>query len=176
MMQVGVCREADLESLEVPSKSASARMRILVVDDDEAVRDSFALALSGLDCELLFAENGIAGIDVFKRGDVGLVFLDLRMPGLDGVHTLRLLRQMRPEAKICILSAFVEEHMGSLIDLASERLDFELFRKPLDIDEIRALTLTLAGPEVAYTADDAQKAAPAARRKIRVLKPRAWRN
>jgi CheY-like chemotaxis protein len=175
MSEVGVCREAELESVEVPSKRAGARMRILVVDDDEAVRESFAVALSGLDCELLFAENGLVAIDVFARGGISLVFLDLRMPGLDGVRTLRALREMQPEAKICVLSAFVDEHMGSLIDLASERLDFELFRKPLDIDEIRALTLTLAGPEAAYMADNA-RAASRVERKVRVLKPRSWRN
>jgi CheY-like chemotaxis protein len=176
MMQVGACREAGLESVDAPSKTAKARMRILVVDDDEAVRDSFALALAGLDCELLFAANGITAVDIVTQNEVGLVFLDLRMPGLDGVRTLRLLRQVRPETKICILSAFVEEHMGSLIDLASERLDFELFRKPLDIDEIRALTLTLAGPEAAYVPDESRAATPVASRKVRVLKPRAWRN
>jgi CheY-like chemotaxis protein len=150
-MSVVVCREEDLETTEVPAPRVDARVRVLIVDDDEAVRDSFALALSGLSFELVFAEDGIGAIDAVTRRDVDLIFLDLRMPGLDGVRTLRVLRQVSPLTTICVVSAFVEEHMGALIDLASERFDFELFRKPLDLDEIRALVLTLAGPADRYS-------------------------
>jgi hypothetical protein len=175
MMQVGGCRKTDLESVEVPSKSAISRLRILVVDDDEAVRDSFALALSGLDCELLFAENGIAA------SISSVAVTSVSYSSTCGCRVWTACRRCAccgrcgPTRRSAFSRRSSKEHMGSLIDLASESLDFELFRKPLDIDEIRALTLTLAGPDAAYTADEARKPSRV-ERKIRVLKRRAWRN
>jgi CheY-like chemotaxis protein len=146
MMQAGVCQEERPETVEVSHEAAQRHGRILVVDDDEAVRSAFSLALCGLGSELTVVDDGYKALELIERERFDLVFLDLRLPGLDGVRTLQVMRRVRPDIKVCILSAFVEEHMGDLIDLASESMRFELFRKPLDIDEIRALTATLLAP------------------------------
>jgi CheY-like chemotaxis protein len=117
--------------------------RILVIDDDEAVRTAFQLALDDFPTELVLASDGLAGLDVLGRASVDLVFLDLRMPGIDGVETLHRLRSCGVDCAICIMTGYAEEYMVPLIEATSEELGFELFRKPLEMQDIRAIALTL---------------------------------
>jgi CheY-like chemotaxis protein len=68
---------------------------VLIVDDD--VRNVFALTsvLEGYGMEVLYAENGRAGIDVLQRyPDIALVLMDIMMPELDGYATTETIRRM----------------------------------------------------------------------------------
>ena len=84
--------------------SASAR-RLLVVDDEEKIREMLTrfFALKGYDVRSVAGgEEALALLDVFPPD---VVLLDLLMPGLSGVETLKQLKQRRPSLKIVILSA-----------------------------------------------------------------------
>ena len=63
---------------------------VLVIDDESAVRKSFALALDEI-CHVDVAESGEIGVDKFQKAHYELVFLDLKMPGMNGVETLKKL-------------------------------------------------------------------------------------
>ena len=81
---------------------------VLVVDDEESVRE---LALNILDMEgikALAAADGEEALDVFRahRSDIAVVLLDLTMPGLTGVETLHKLREIDPDVRIIILSGY----------------------------------------------------------------------
>ena len=67
-------------------------MRILVVDDDAAVRDSLARTLRFEGHEVQLAGDGLAALDAVGRHDPDAVILDVSMPGLDGLETCRRLR------------------------------------------------------------------------------------
>jgi CheY-like chemotaxis protein len=111
--------------------------RVLVIDDDEAVRDSFRLALDGTSYGLVTANSGEAGVELALDGEFfDLVFLDLEMPGICGIETLRRLRACGCSAPIFIVTAFAEEFMVELKQAADSGLTFELARKPLDCSEI----------------------------------------
>ena len=66
--------------------------RILVVDDDEGVRDSIAMTLEYEGYECIFARSGQEGLDKIASECPDLVLLDIKMPGMDGLELLRRLR------------------------------------------------------------------------------------
>ncbi len=111
-------------------------MRILVIDDEEAVRTSFHLALEGLPYRLGTAATGEAGLEALRSEPADLIFLDLHMPGIDGVETLRRLRRAGIETPVYVITAFADEFMQRLQEAVDEGLDFELVRKPIELDDI----------------------------------------
>lgn len=109
--------------------------RILVIDDEESIRKSFALWLDDMGYEVKTAASGEEGIKAEQERPNDLVFLDLKMPGMDGVETLRQLRLIT-EAPVYIVTAFHAEFLTELKMIRREGLEFELLRKPLDTDEL----------------------------------------
>ena len=83
---------------------------VLVVDDEEVVRDLARRVLERQGYTVLLADNGPAAIDVFKRhpGAIALVVLDLNMPHMSGEETLQELRRIRPEVKVVVSSGYTE--------------------------------------------------------------------
>ncbi|NIM11461.1 MAG: response regulator [Candidatus Aminicenantes bacterium] len=118
---------------------------ILVIDDDEAVRKSFMLALEETGHRVNTAESGEKGIKKVKATTYDLVFLDLKMPGLNGVETLRQLRQLDIAVPVYIVTAFHKEFLKDLKLLSDDGIDFELLKKPIGSDEIIELTESMLG-------------------------------
>ncbi|MGR3318671.1 MAG: response regulator [Candidatus Anammoxibacter sp.] len=114
--------------------------RILVIDDDEAVQDSFQLAIKsdGNFCESAFTgEEGIVKASGNNKPD--LIFSDLRMPGIDGIETLRQLHKVCPDTPRYVVTAFHREYMKSLKTLVEGGVDFEICNKPLNHNQIRRI-------------------------------------
>ncbi len=65
-----------------------SKPKILIIDDEEAVRETIGKAMRREGYELFFAENGKEGLSVFKKISPILVILDLRMPAMDGFEFL----------------------------------------------------------------------------------------
>ena len=110
--------------------------RILIIDDDEAVRFAFRLALEDLPYQINEAEHGEIGSRLATTESVDAVFLDLRMPGINGVEVLRRIRASKPDLLIYIVTAFHREFLDQLVSARGEGLAFELLRKPLDRQQI----------------------------------------
>ena len=66
--------------------------RILVVDDDDALREMVGLVLSGAGYEPLFAADGISAVSVFSEKNPDLVLLDIMLPGQSGIEVCRQIR------------------------------------------------------------------------------------
>jgi CheY-like chemotaxis protein len=113
---------------------------ILVVDDDAAVRGAFELVLSEMGCQVRLAENGLQGIEMAQAQRPDLVFLDLKMPGIDGVETLRRLLALDPTLNIYIVTAFSQEYLADLKAAQAQGLQFQLANKPLSSSQIRHIT------------------------------------
>jgi len=82
------------------------RARILVIDDERAVREliSDALKIEGHDVHT--AENGKEGLDLIGRSRFDLVFCDLRMPGISGRDAIAVIRSQDASARILVLTSF----------------------------------------------------------------------
>ncbi|MEW8013551.1 MAG: response regulator transcription factor [Candidatus Sedimenticola endophacoides] len=112
------------------------------------VRDSFSLAL-GEEYEVVGAADGDQGVRLARGRRSDLVFLDLRMPGLSGVETLRRLHLLDPGIDVCIVTGFYEEYLRELIQAGEEGIRFQVARKPIDQEKIRVIAEShLQGPQV----------------------------
>jgi CheY-like chemotaxis protein len=116
------------------------KKRILIIDDDSAVRNAFTLALRREPYDITCVASGEDGIEQVKQHDFDLIYLDLRMPGMDGVATLHQLRVLKPELLIYIVTAFHREFFEDLAAARQQGLAFELLRKPLERQQIIDIT------------------------------------
>ena len=113
---------------------------ILVIDDDRAVRDAFELALGDEGYTVRLAEDGFNGLKMARQQRPDLVFLDLKMPGIGGVETLRNLLGDDASIKVYIVTAFAQEYMSGLAQAKQDGLRFQLAAKPLSPQQIRLVT------------------------------------
>lgn len=110
--------------------------RILVVDDDQGILDSFEVLL-GEQYELIKAENGYEALRILMENPPQLIFLDIKMPGLDGIDILKKLKEDQNEVGVVIITASNQE------GIEEEARSFgviDYLRKPLDIFEIDRIT------------------------------------
>ena len=119
--------------------------QILVIDDDAAIRKSFHLALEDTAFKVDSAESGEKGIEMERQVSYDLIFLDLKMPGLNGVETLRKIRENNQEVPVYIITAFHDEYFADLKKIQADRIHFELLAKPLDSGQIVAITQAVLG-------------------------------
>ncbi len=115
--------------------------KILVIDDDAAVRGAFELVLSEMGCAVRVAEDGLAGIEMARSERPDLIFLDLKMPGIDGVETLRRLLALDTTLSIYIVTAFSQEYLSDLNAAQAQGLKFQLASKPLSSSQIRRIAM-----------------------------------
>ena len=113
--------------------------RVLVIDDDDGVRESFRAALEDGGYAVTTADSGAAGLESAAAARPDLIFLDLKMPGLSGVETLRRLHDSCPHTPVYLVTGFYGEFVTPLRELQRAGIDFNLARKPLTASEIKAI-------------------------------------
>ncbi len=113
--------------------------KILVIDDEAAITRLFGAALKDFDCDVVPAHSGEEGIEKFKGGGCRIVFLDLQMPAMSGIETLRRIRRMDPEVPVYVISGFYEKYFNQLKEVSDDGLEFEVIKKPVDTGSIRAV-------------------------------------
>ncbi len=118
---------------------------VLVIDDDAGVRESFRAVLDVGGYAVTVAETGIAGIESARARRPGLIFLDLKMPGMSGVQTLAALHTACPGVPVYIVTAFYGDYIAGLRALQSDGVDFNLARKPLTAHEILMIAASRLG-------------------------------
>ncbi len=116
-------------------------MQILVVDDDQAVRDSLARSLKYSGDDVLTASDGIEALAKLAGHTPDAVIMDVMMPRLDGLETTRMLREGGNDVPILILTA--RDAVGDRVDGLDAGAD-DYMVKPFALDELlarlRALT------------------------------------
>jgi len=89
--------------------------RILVIDDEELLRDTFEDALQSAGHDLATAENGIIGVERYREGIFDLVITDIIMPDKEGLQTIIEIREIEPEQRIIAVSGGGRDlHLGYL--------------------------------------------------------------
>jgi FixJ family two-component response regulator len=113
---------------------------VLIVDDEKNIRLTLALALETLNIPVDTAVNGEEALQKLGKKSYGLMLLDLRMPGIDGLEVLRRVPEIRPEVKVVIITAW-----GS-IEAAVEAMKLgavDFLQKPFDAEDVRELVASL---------------------------------
>ncbi|WP_025322538.1 sigma-54-dependent transcriptional regulator [Deferrisoma camini] len=112
-------------------------MRTLIVDDERSIREGLAKTLRRMGHEAEVCSDGASALDCFRQGDYHLVFLDLKMPGLDGMEVLARMRELDPEVIVVIITGYPS------IDnvLKAFRLGaYDYLPKPFSPQEVRITT------------------------------------
>jgi CheY-like chemotaxis protein len=78
--------------------------KILVIDDEPGIRDLLDTLLSEKGHDVILADTGEKGLEVFRRARPDVVVLDLKMPGMDGLTVLQQVRRDNPKQPVIILT------------------------------------------------------------------------
>jgi two-component system response regulator HydG len=125
--------------------------RILIVDDDSDHGESIAdlLDLRGYEAEL--ATSGEAAAARFREVDFDLVFMDVKLPGMNGVETFFEFRRIRPDAKVVMMTGY---SVAQLVAQAVENGALGVLHKPFAIDDLLTTLEQVKPRGMVLVADD----------------------
>ncbi len=107
--------------------------KIMVVDDDTDLRTTLQETLTGKGREVVSAKDGFEAIELASEGDIELIFMDIRMPGMDGVETFLKIKEVLPNCTVVMMTGHAVE---SLIERALSEGAKACLNKPVSIEEI----------------------------------------
>jgi signal transduction histidine kinase/ActR/RegA family two-component response regulator len=136
-LPVWKARVVDVTSRAPPAHGQSNfPKRVLVVDDNEAARESFQLMLTSFGIEADFASNAVDALERLSHWEYGTVLLDLQMPGKDGVAVARALRAGHgPNKHVAIIC--ISAYAAELLDDEQRRLFAHYLMKPVRAETLR---------------------------------------
>jgi two-component system, NtrC family, response regulator AtoC len=114
----------------------SRQVRVLVVDDEEIIRESLLGWLEKDGFTVDTAPDGLAAVERLRAEPWSIVLLDLKMPGMDGMQVLEQARQLRPDAAVVIMTAY------ATVDTAVTAMKlgaYDYLVKPFDPEELSLL-------------------------------------
>ncbi len=109
--------------------------RILVVDDEQTVRDFLQRVLETAGYTVITASNGLEALEKMSQFDISLVLLDIMMPGLDGFEVLDHMRQYEENIPVIMLTGIQE--VPTKIDSLTLGAD-DYITKPFSVEELLA--------------------------------------
>ena len=86
-------------------------LKALVIDDEQPTLFMFNLFLKAYGYEVTTAENAAAGIELFKRERPSIVFTDIKMPGMDGLETLKMLKSIDPAVPVIVMTGHGDQNL-----------------------------------------------------------------
>lgn len=116
-------------------KDTSSKKHILIVDDEELIRDLLARALSRLGYAITSVAKGEEALGLIKTRDIALVISDLRMPGIDGFELFRQCKKLKPKLPVICITGFGKDFDEPIEQLKREGL-FACLPKPFEISEL----------------------------------------
>jgi CheY-like chemotaxis protein len=119
------------------ANQAARPLDVLVIDDESSIRNFLSQYLASRGHAVLVAESGSQALSIAKQGDFDVVVCDLRMPGMDGIETMRALREL-PNGKASRLILSTGATLGNAIHDAAKALRIAaVVPKPYDIEQLR---------------------------------------
>jgi DNA-binding NtrC family response regulator len=106
---------------------------VLVVDDEQAIRDSIRMILEYEKFEVRFAQDGLSALAAVEAGAVDLVLLDIKMPGMDGMKVLQKIKETHPFIPVVMISG----HGTIETAIEATRMGaYDFLQKPLDREKL----------------------------------------
>jgi DNA-binding NtrC family response regulator len=108
--------------------------RVLIVDDEIDFVEMFSLRLEGQGEKVFTTHSGKGALKVLENTIIDVVILDIRMPGMDGIETLKQIKQLHPIIEVIMLTG----HGSTQTAVEGMKLGaFDYLIKPADFDEIK---------------------------------------
>ena len=105
--------------------------KILIIDDETSVRELFTGVFTDEDYEVITTEDGNLALDILKRDNIDVIFLDLKLLGMNGIDLCRQIREMKPMSMIFAITGWAS--LFEIEDCRQAGFD-DYFEKPLDMD------------------------------------------
>lgn len=112
---------------------ANKNVNILVVDDQIGMLETFTDILVDRGFHVETAEDGFTAIDKVKKGSFDIIFMDIKMPGINGVQTFREIKKINSKSRVVMMTAYAVE---DLIKEAIEEGAYTVIYKPFDMDKV----------------------------------------
>jgi len=104
---------------------------VLLVDDEEDIREVISISLSDLGYKVLLAESGQQALRIFESNSPPIVLTDIKMPGIDGIELLRKLKELNPDVEVIMITGH------GAMDLAVMSLKYaatDFITKPINVE------------------------------------------
>ncbi len=119
----------------VRRNSVGDKANILVIDDEATIQSLFREVLRELGHRVMTAGTGPDGLELVKQWDFDLIFLDLKMPGIDGAELLRLIKAIKPQLPVVIITGYPD---SEIMARALAQGPFAVMKKPFAEGDISA--------------------------------------
>jgi two-component system response regulator HydG len=140
-----VYKPFELERVITLIDSVFKSLLVLVVDDRTADRDVLSEILTDKGYFVATAADGKQAIEMAGDSHYDIIFMDIKMPGMDGLATFEEIKSMNPEARVIFMTGFVvEESLKEALDAGA----YPIAYKPLDIDNICGLLAQVSAEKV----------------------------
>ena len=124
------------------TENNTGRRQILIVDDEEFIRDLLTEIIVPMGFEVFTASDGPQAVDIFRQheGNIELALLDVILPGMDGKDVYYKLKSIRPDVNIIILSGYSQTKIRQeLLEAGVEGY----ITKPFEINQVKKLISTV---------------------------------
>lgn len=105
--------------------------KILIVDDEASVRELFSGVFTDEGYDVITAEDGHAALDILKQDNIDVIFLDLKLFGMNGIELCRQIRETKPVSMIFAITGWAP--LFEIEECREAGFD-DYFEKPLDMD------------------------------------------
>ena len=108
-------------------------LRVFIVDDDIDFAESLAEVIKKRGHQVELAHNGEDAVERFRDADFDIAFMDVKLPGKNGVESFFEIRKIKPDAKVMMMTGYSVEH---LLRQAVDHGALGVLHKPLDFDRV----------------------------------------
>jgi two-component system OmpR family response regulator len=109
------------------------KFKVLIVDDEPDFLEAIIKRLKARGVEVAGAESGYKALELLDSQDFDVIILDIRMPGMDGIETLREIKKLKPLVEVIMLTGHASVESGiQCMQLGA----FDYLMKPVGLDEL----------------------------------------
>jgi len=120
------------------------KIKILVIDDKKVIGDLFSFTLGYSGHDITVADNAASAVEAVKNKEFDIAFIDIVMPGKDGVRILQEIRAIAPKLPIVMMSGYsVEEKRNKARDLGA----ITCLKKPFEMEDVKRVIKVAIGKD-----------------------------
>ncbi len=117
-----------------------SELTILIIDDEESQLQSLKTFLSKRGFKIITSNNGEDALQKVKNNSIDITFTDYKMPGWDGLTTLKKIKEVNPEIDVIVMTAFgTIENAVELMKAGA----YDFLTKPIDLDQLESIIIRL---------------------------------
>ena len=135
-------KKITIKKLKKPLKKGKRQITILIVEDDQDLRESLAASLSDEGYHALWAQDADEAIANVKAHKVNIVFMDICLPGMNGVEVYKAIKKIQPTAKTVMMTGFF---VHDLVNAAISAGAYDILYKPFTMDDFLKVIKKIAG-------------------------------